>query len=102
MTHPDSRAAVEVAESFAERTGTKADLKSAFQKANTAAWGVGNDHHPAWSANNAAYETPYVDASATQLLAYVKSSEADSQGAEKLIVAWLRDIHEHFITGATA
>jgi hypothetical protein len=92
LTHPDSRAAVEVAEKFAERAATKADLKSAFQKANAAAWSTGQNFNPAWAANNAAYESPYVDASASQLLDYVRSSEAERQRTEQLIVAWLRDI----------
>src|SRR5207248_82900 len=81
-----------VAEKFAERDARKAELQSAFKKANTAAWGTEQNHHPAWAANNAASESPYVDASASQLLAHVKSSEAESQRAEKLIVAWLWDI----------
>jgi hypothetical protein len=91
LTHPDSRAAVEVAESFAERTATRQELKSAFNKANAAAWGTGNNDDPAWAANNAALETPYVQSAADHLLAYVKS-EPNGQRAEQLIATWLRDI----------
>lgn len=92
LPHPDSRAAVEVAEQFAERATTKAELQSAFKKANAAAWSAGSGYHPAWAANTAAYDTPSVDSAASQLLAHVKSSEAECGRAEKLIVAWLWDI----------
>jgi hypothetical protein len=87
LTHPDSRTAVEVAENFAERTASKAELQSAFKKANTAAWATGNTHDPAWAANNAASDTPLAIGS-DQLLVSGKSDQSNTQ----LIAAWLWDI----------
>jgi hypothetical protein len=83
---------VEVAEKFAERVATKSEITTAFKKANAAAWATGKNHDPTWASNHAALETPYAQFAADQLLAFVKSSGADSQRVEKLIVAWLRDI----------
>lgn len=79
LTHPDSRAAVEVAERFADRTATKAELQAAFKKANAAAWTIGNNDNPAWAANNAASDTPL-------------AMGEDSRIAKRLIAVWLRDI----------
>jgi hypothetical protein len=92
MTHPDSRAAVKVAEDIAERLTTKAELKDAFRKANAAAWASGRDLDPAWAANNAALDSPYADSSVDQFLAHVGQSGMDRAQAERLLVEWLWDI----------
>jgi len=97
ITHPDSQAAVNVAETFAERLTTQTELKGAFRKANAAAWAMESILNPAWApawaANNAAaVDSPYAQSSAHQFLAHVRQSRLDIAQPERLLVEWLWDI----------